>query len=162
MRWGQLSVRDGAPLNTPSRTSRSASLGCAKRRNILEATAAFSLLRWGERHLQNETAVRMMSRAFWLSCTAVAVFATAACSRHDGPQAVASRGAVLYEKNCAACHGQRGNGPIGPSLAQIRKRRTADQITEIIRNPDPPMPKLYPHDLSDSDIADLTAFVETL
>ena len=75
---------------------------------------------------------------------------------------MASRGAALFAKNCAACHGDHGLGPIGPSLARERTKRTAQEIRAIITNPDPPMPKLYPRDLTDADVADLAAFVETL
>ena len=99
-------------------------------------------------------------RYFLVACAAL--FATA-CARHTGaPKAVASHGASLYAQNCAACHGDRGAGPIGPSLQKLSERKNAEQIAAIIRNPDPPMPKLYPGTLSDTDVADLTAFVETL
>ena len=104
----------------------------------------------------------MTTRARALSIAAIALIVVAACARHDSPKAVASRGATLFVKNCAACHGERGAGPIGPSLVQIRTRKSSSEIEAVIRNPDPPMPKLYPQDLTDADIADLTAFVETL
>lgn len=101
----------------------------------------------------------MIKRALLLS---IACAAFTACARHDAPKAVASHGASLYAQNCAACHGDRGAGPIGPSLQKLSVRKNADQIAAAIRNPDPPMPKLYPGTLSDADVADLTAFVETL
>jgi mono/diheme cytochrome c family protein len=75
----------------------------------------------------------------------------------------ASRGAALYAKNCAACHGARGSaGPVGPPLAGEGHRKHRAQIIDAIDHPDPPMPKLFPGRLSAQDVADLTAFVETL
>ncbi len=90
-----------------------------------------------------------------------ALLAPVACA-HKSSEPVASRGATLFAKNCAACHGERGQGPIGPSLAHESAKRSAEKVRAIIINPDPPMPKLYPRDLSDADVADLAAFVETL
>ncbi len=74
-----------------------------------------------------------------------------------------SRGAWLYAKNCAACHGARGAlGRIGPQLIGERKRRELTAVIGIIKNPDPPMPKLFPATLRPQDVADIAAFVETL
>ncbi|HEY2016175.1 MAG TPA: PQQ-binding-like beta-propeller repeat protein, partial [Bryobacteraceae bacterium] len=41
----------------------------------------------------------------------------------------------LYTKQCAACHGadRTGNGGQAPSLAGVGSRRTAEQITDIVR-----------------------------
>jgi mono/diheme cytochrome c family protein len=97
-------------------------------------------------------------RSAFLLCSLLAL---AACA-HKSTEPVASRGAALFAKNCAACHGEHGVGPIGPSLHQEHVKHSAQQIREIIINPDPPMPKLYPGDLTDADVADLAAFVETL
>lgn len=75
----------------------------------------------------------------------------------------AARGAALFAANCAACHGSRGvAGRIGPSLKDERKRKSPQAVRAIIVEPDPPMPKLYPAQLSTSDVDDLTAYVETL
>jgi mono/diheme cytochrome c family protein len=101
----------------------------------------------------------MIKRALLLS---IACAVMSACSRHEAPKAVASHGATLYAQNCASCHGDHGAGPIGPSLQKLSARKNADQIAASIRNPDPPMPKLYPGTLSDADVADLTAFVTSL
>ncbi len=79
------------------------------------------------------------------------------------PRDDASHGGMLYAKSCAACHGARGvNGPIGPALGGERKRRSRAQIAAAIENPDPPMPKLYPGELSHQDVADIVAYLETL
>ncbi len=79
------------------------------------------------------------------------------------PGANASHGAALFVKNCAACHGERGiGGPVGPALKNERKKKDRDAIVAAIEHPDPPMPKLFPGELSAQDVSDLTAYVESL
>lgn len=51
---------------------------------------------------------------------------------------------------------------MGPSLRAERKRKTAQAVRAIVLDPDPPMPKLYPAQLTAQDVDDLTAYVETL
>lgn len=43
-----------------------------------------------------------------------------------------------------------------------RKKRTTAQIAGAIESPDPPMPKLYPGQLSEQDVSDIVAYLETL
>jgi mono/diheme cytochrome c family protein len=77
--------------------------------------------------------------------------------------ASAGRGAALFAKNCAACHGTDASpGPVGPWLRGIRKRKSIDAIAAIVRHPDPPMPKLFPGTLTAQDVADIAAYVGTL
>jgi mono/diheme cytochrome c family protein len=97
-------------------------------------------------------------RSALILCSLLALVACA----HKSTEPVASRGATLFAKNCSACHGEHGTGPIGPSLLHERAKRNVQEVRDIIINPDPPMPKLYPRDLTDTDVADLAAFVETL
>lgn len=49
--------------------------------------------------------------------------------------ATLSKGNALFNKNCAACHGadRSGNGSVVPSLLDISKKRTEDQIRGIIQ-----------------------------
>jgi len=78
-------------------------------------------------------------------------------------RADAGRGRAVYTTQCAACHGVSGaNGPVGPSLVKVKKRLSAAQVEAIVRDPDPPMPKLYPGTLSDRDVKDVSAYVESL
>jgi mono/diheme cytochrome c family protein len=51
---------------------------------------------------------------------------------------------------------------LGPSLRDERKRKTYAQTIEWIEDPVSPMPKLYPSPLSDKDVADVAAYVQTL
>ncbi len=76
--------------------------------------------------------------------------------------ASASRGAALFAKNCAACHGVSSPGPIGPWLHGERARKDLGAVLEVIKHPDPPMPKLFPGTLGAQDVADLAAYVESL
>ena len=72
----------------------------------------------------------------------------------------AGRGHTIYVSQCEACHGASGaNGPIGPSLVKERKRHTLTEIEAIVRDPDPPMPKLYPGTISERQVKDVSAYV---
>lgn len=74
----------------------------------------------------------------------------------------AAHGKALFADNCAACHGAKGEGGVGPALQGEKDRKSAAEISAQIMDPAPPMPKLYPNPLSKRDVADLTAFVRTL
>ncbi|MBV8638232.1 MAG: cytochrome c [Candidatus Eremiobacteraeota bacterium] len=111
------------------------------------------------------------TRLTFTAALCILVFATA-CSRGQGGRATAnatpttasaSRGAALFATNCASCHGIHGaGGRIGPALRDERKRKSPQAVRAIIADPEPPMPKLYPAQLSAQDVDDLTAYVETL
>ena len=81
---------------------------------------------------------------------------------HAGAGPDADRGSQLYAANCGSCHGAQGQGGFGPSLHNERSRKDLDASIAWIKNPAPPMPKLYPSPLSDRDVADVAAFIETL
>jgi mono/diheme cytochrome c family protein len=113
---------------------------------------------------------------FRLACIALAlmtVVALSACSggaqrsRATAGQAEApsnaGHGRSVYLAQCAACHGRDGTGgQIGPQLRNERLRRTFAQVRDIVLDPEPPMPKLFPARLSAADVRDVSAFVETL
>ena len=88
----------------------------------------------------------------------------AACSRSSASRAVAtdaSRGATIFAQQCSACHGAAGvGGPIGPALRG--KHLRAHAVRLAIERPQPPMPKLFPGQLSAEDLADVTAYVSNL
>lgn len=95
-----------------------------------------------------------------------------ACARHGaahaGPAPTIAgadvvRGKAVFEQQCAACHGVAGmGGQIGPSLANERARRSFASVRAIVNDPPPPMPKLYPSRLTQADVRDVSAYVETL
>lgn len=75
----------------------------------------------------------------------------------------ASRGKQLFMGACMKCHGADGGAPvIGPALVNEKARKNLDAVIAVIKNPSPPMPKLYPEPFSDKDVSDIAAYVETL
>lgn len=72
-------------------------------------------------------------------------------------------GKVVYVASCAQCHGATGTeGGIGPALSGERSRKDDAAVVAWIKDPRPPMPKLYPGVLGDKDVADVAAYVESL
>jgi mono/diheme cytochrome c family protein len=72
-------------------------------------------------------------------------------------------GEGIFGQNCSSCHGAAGaGGGIGPTLKGEKSRKNYDAAIAWIKNPQPPMPKLYPAPLSESDVADVAAYVESL
>jgi len=107
-----------------------------------------------------------------LACSAVS---TTGCSKSGDAAAHASatpapalaadagRGRAIYAANCAACHGETGReGGVGPALAGERAHASDAQTQALIEDPQPPMPKLYPAPLSDKDVSDVAAYVQSL
>lgn len=79
------------------------------------------------------------------------------------PGANLSRGQLVYARECEACHGRDGiGGPIGPALRDEHLRRSFEAVRAIVADPQPPMPKLYPGRLSQSDVRSVSAYVESL
>jgi mono/diheme cytochrome c family protein len=74
----------------------------------------------------------------------------------------AGHGRRIYTANCAACHGANAQGGIGPSLRAEKSRKNTAAAIAWIKNPQPPMPKLYPVVLSEKDVDDVAAYVESL
>jgi len=115
--------------------------------------------------------LRMAAASFVLLAAACAA---AGCSRHGAAKTAStpaaavtgadlSRGKAVYEAQCAACHGARGvGGPVGPTLANEHARRAYRSVYAIVVDPAPPMPKLYPSRMTQADVRDVSAYVETL
>jgi mono/diheme cytochrome c family protein len=80
----------------------------------------------------------------------------------QSPGGDAVHGRQVYSANCAACHGASGQGGFGPSLVGEKTRKDAAAATAWIKNPKAPMPKLYPEPLSEKDVEDVAAYVESL
>jgi alcohol dehydrogenase (cytochrome c) len=70
--------------------------------------------------------------------------------------------AALFVQHCAVCHGSHGEGVSGPALIGESARKTVAQTVDWIKNPQPPMPKLYPSQLSDADVDQLADYVSKL
>jgi mono/diheme cytochrome c family protein len=75
----------------------------------------------------------------------------------------AGRGRAIYLAQCSACHGRDGTGgQIGPQLRNEHLRHTFAQVRDIVLDPEPPMPKLFPARMTGADVRDVSAYVETL
>ena len=86
--------------------------------------------------------------------------ATAASKVSGAAQGDAGRGKTIFTQNCARCHGAEGG--VGPALKNEKSRKNYVQTVAWIKNPQPPMPKLYPDSIGDKDVADVAAYVQTL
>ena len=78
------------------------------------------------------------------------------------PSTPLEHGHALFSQYCSSCHGAAGEGSVGPALKGEASRRDLAQAIAFIKEPIAPMPKLYPTPLSEADVADVAAFVETL
>ena len=75
----------------------------------------------------------------------------------------AVHGKAIFSANCASCHGATGHeGGVGPSLTNEKSKKDDAAAIAWIKNPTAPMPKLYPAPLSEKDVDDVAAYVETL
>jgi mono/diheme cytochrome c family protein len=70
------------------------------------------------------------------------------------------KGQVIFQVNCAACHGIQGDGLVGPSLRRVAHRRSKlSLIQQVVEGKTPPMPKFQP---SPEVMADLLGYLEQL
>jgi mono/diheme cytochrome c family protein len=70
------------------------------------------------------------------------------------------QGQVIFQLNCAVCHGIQGQGLVGPSLSHVAARKSRVGIIEqVISGKTPPMPQFQP---SPETMADLLEYLESL
>ena len=108
---------------------------------------------------------------------AAAVTLCSACSKRSAPERAPhqativhvpgapdpNHGRAIFASNCQSCHGVAGaGGGIGPSLRDERSRKSLAETISWIKNPQPPMPKLYPVALTQKDVSDVAAYVQSL
>jgi len=86
--------------------------------------------------------------------------ATTTSKLSGSAQGDAAHGKSIFAANCARCHGAEGG--IGPALKNEKSRKNYVQTVAWIKNPQPPMSKLYPDVLGEKDVADVAAYVQTL
>ena len=107
-----------------------------------------------------------------IGCTTMATAAVTTAQTSTTPVTIAAtstamgnaaNGKKLFTANCSSCHGATGvEGGVGPSLKNEKSRKNFTQTVAWIKNPTPPMPKLYPAPLNASNVNDLAAYVQTL
>jgi mono/diheme cytochrome c family protein len=72
-------------------------------------------------------------------------------------------GEQVFAAHCATCHGANGEGGVGPNLHGIATRKTLAQTAAFIENPTGGiMPKLYPSQLTEAQVQQVAAFIQTL
>jgi len=74
----------------------------------------------------------------------------------------AARGKALYSQTCITCHGADGAMLPNVSLKDIKSRKDRTMLAQWIKNPKPPMPRLFPSPFSAQDVEDIAAYVEGL
>lgn len=79
----------------------------------------------------------------------------------SGVDGDAARGReVFFANGCTVCHGDQGEGGIGPTLARIRL--DPDQVITQVRRPRGVMPRYDVSVIPDQELADVLAWLHTL
>ncbi|MDH2909160.1 MAG: cytochrome c [Candidatus Eremiobacteraeota bacterium] len=74
-----------------------------------------------------------------------------------------SRGRSVYLRRCAACHGADARGTrLGPALRALKSSWNVKRIFGAIEEPEAPMPKLYPSQLTRRELADVAAYIDDI
>jgi PQQ-dependent dehydrogenase (methanol/ethanol family) len=71
-------------------------------------------------------------------------------------------GRSLYRASCSFCHGTEGRNVRGVDMQTEKDRKSDQELVEWIKNPSPPMPKVFPEPLDaddEADIRDIVAFL---
>ncbi len=70
------------------------------------------------------------------------------------------QGQVIFQLNCAGCHGIDADGRVGPSLHHVASRKSrVGLITQVISGKTPPMPQFQP---TSQEMADLLEYLQSL
>jgi mono/diheme cytochrome c family protein len=100
-----------------------------------------------------------------ITAFAVAALASTMARAQDAPRGDAANGKRIYlADGCFTCHGRAGQGGayIGPAPILAHTALSFDGLKGEVRDPVNDMPAYSDAVLSDKDIADIYAFVETL
>jgi mono/diheme cytochrome c family protein len=108
------------------------------------------------------------SRRFAFTALATAVLSATALAEAPAqvrPQGDAANGKQIYLRDaCFTCHGRSGQGGVfrGPAPILAQTALPFDGFRELLRDPPGDMPAYSEAVLSDKDIADIYAFLESL
>jgi mono/diheme cytochrome c family protein len=100
-----------------------------------------------------------------LTMAVMCVSAPVVAADQTGPQGDAANGKRIYLKDaCFACHGRSGQGGVyrGPAPILAQTKLPFDGFRALLRDPPGDMPAYSEAVLSDKDIADIYAFIESL
>jgi mono/diheme cytochrome c family protein len=71
-----------------------------------------------------------------------------------------AQGQVIFQQNCAGCHGLAADGRVGPSLHHVASRKSRiGLIHQVTSGETPPMPQFQP---TPQEMADLLEYLESL
>lgn len=101
----------------------------------------------------------------WLAASVLCASALAVARAQVDPQGDAANGKQIYLRDaCFTCHGRSGQGGVfrGPAPILARIALPFDGFRGLVRNPPGDMPAYPEAVLSDKDIADIYAFLESL
>jgi alcohol dehydrogenase (cytochrome c) len=90
---------------------------------------------------------------------AVAVATQAAAPEEPLKPADPFHGRQIFEQSCISCHGADGTLIPDHSLKGIKNRMDAARLAEWIKEPKPPMPKLFPIPYGAQAVTDVAAYV---
>ena len=96
---------------------------------------------------------------------AIGIGAASLAAAQDAPQGNAANGKRIFlADGCFTCHGRSGQGGVfrGPAPILARTALPFDGFRELLRDPPGDMPAYSKAVLSDKDIADIYAFIESL
>ena len=68
-------------------------------------------------------------------------------------------GRTLYSQVCVSCHGPNGDMLADHKLSNLKSRRDATATIGYIKDPKPPMPKLYPQLINEQSVVDVAAYI---
>ncbi len=72
----------------------------------------------------------------------------------------AEQGQVIFQMNCATCHGLTGDGVVGPSLHRVSSHKSRiGLIQQVVSGKTPPMPQFQPNH---QEMADLLKYLESI
>jgi len=71
-----------------------------------------------------------------------------------------ANGRKLYGQICVSCHGASGDMLNEHRLSTLRSRRDAAATVSYIKDPKPPMPKLYPDLINEQAVADVASYLQ--
>jgi ubiquinol-cytochrome c reductase cytochrome c subunit len=97
-------------------------------------------------------------KAFIFSIAMLWLVACGSTDAVDLPTGTAATGAPLYVSNCLSCHGSDGTGGSGPDITSSSSKN----IQSAVRNGPSDMPAWTESEITDQNLADIIAYIDSL